>query len=62
MHELKSVLQVDPMDVLGISETFLKPNIHDENLVIDGFHQPERLDRRGKHGGWLLAYISKVVN
>ena len=39
MHELKSVLQVDPrpLDVLGNSETFLTPNDHDARLAIGGF-------------------------
>ena len=64
IHELKSVLQVAPrqIDVLGISEIFLTPKDHDARLAIDGFHQPERLDRKGKRGGGLLAYISTAFS
>ena len=53
MHELKGVLQVDsrPIDVLGISETFLTSNNHDSRIKIDGYYQPDRRDRSGKRGG-----------
>ena len=41
IHDLKGVLQVDPrpIDVLGISETFLTSNDHDVRIRIDGYHQ-----------------------
>ena len=64
MSELKGLLQVDPrpIDVLGISETFLTEHDIDARLTIDGYHQPERRDRCGKRGGGLLAYISTALN
>ena len=64
MSELKGLLQVDPcpIDVLGISETFLTEHDIDTRLTIDGYHQPERRDRCGKRGGGLLTYISTALN
>ena len=64
MSELKGLLQVDPrpIDVLGISETFLTEHDIDARLTIDGYHQPERRDRCGKRGGGLLTYISTALN
>ena len=60
VHGFKCILQVAPrpINVHGISETFLSPNDHDARLAIEGFHQPERLDRKGKRGGGLLAIDS----
>ena len=53
MAELKGLLQVNPrpMDVLGISETFLTENDSDARLNIEGYHQPERRNRCGKREG-----------
>ena len=61
MAELKGLLQVDPrpIDVLGI---FLTENDSDAKLKIEGYHQPERIDRCGKRGGGLLAYTSTALN
>ena len=64
MYELKGVLQVDPrpIDVLSISETFLKSNDYDARNKIDYYHQPERCDRSRKRGGGLLAYVSTALD
>ena len=45
------------VDVLGICETFLKDDIDDNQLMIDGF-SIERRDRKEKGGGGVLVYIS----
>ncbi len=58
------MLQTDlcPIDVLGISETFLMENDPSNQLLIDVYHKPERNDRKGKEGGGVLAYISEALD
>ena len=51
-----------PVDLIGISETFLQPRDDTSSLRIDGYHIPERRDRPNKLGGGLLAYISSAIN
>ncbi len=44
--------------MLGISETFLSQKDPDNKQIIEGYHKPERSDRKDKEGGGLLAYVS----
>ena len=43
-------------DICGITETFLKDTIQDSEINIPGFNTV-RLDRKGKPGGGVIAYI-----
>ena len=54
-----------PIDVLGISETFLTSHDLDVRIKIDGYHQLERREHSGKPGGGgggLLTYVSTALN
>ena len=46
------------LDVL-VSETWLDNNIHDEEILFDGFISIERLDRN-KYGGGNAIYIGSL--
>ena len=45
------------MDIFGVCETFLSDVIPDTLIQIDNFVHVRR-DRKGKHGGGILVYIS----
>ena len=49
MHELKE--DPRPVNIFGITETFLTSNDQDVRIKIHGYDQPERRYRSGKRGG-----------
>ncbi|KAK3084222.1 hypothetical protein FSP39_010249 [Pinctada imbricata] len=55
LHEKQSV------EILGICETFLDQEIHDEMIKLNGFNF-ERRDRVGKAGGGIVVYLSDLLN
>jgi hypothetical protein len=42
--------------VIGVSETWLSPSIHNHLIGLDGFSPPERNDRVNKRGGGVMIY------
>ena len=50
--------------LLAFTETWLEENVHDNQLFIDGFETPVRLDRNSSatwksHGGGLCLYVDR---
>eukprot|EP00745_Piridium_sociabile_P034464 TRINITY_DN59253_c0_g1_i2.p1 TRINITY_DN59253_c0_g1~~TRINITY_DN59253_c0_g1_i2.p1 ORF type:complete len:200 (+),score=15.18 TRINITY_DN59253_c0_g1_i2:99-698(+) len=39
--------EVSPYDIVTLSETWLSDDIHNDDILIQGFHPPVRNDRRG---------------
>ena len=66
IDQIKILLDDSPIDIITISESWLKPHLHSRLLAIDGF-QMYRQDRKvksrtrtrtGKRGGGLLTYVN----
>ena len=49
-------------DVIGVTETWLKPTDPNHLLNLDGFMPPERCDRLTKRGGGVMIYCSTSVS
>jgi len=48
-------------DILAFSETWLSPNISNNNIKLDNFHTPERKDGpNDNHGGVLLNVKNNI--
>lgn len=53
--------EMSNFDVICISETHLDNSIHNDSIVIDGFHPPLRKDRN-RQGGGVAIYISSYLS
>ena len=51
---------ITSLDIFGISETWLDNSITDDQILLPGFLQPIRKDRR-RDGGGVAVYISENV-
>lgn len=49
--------EADLHDILIFSESWLKPETPDENILITNFQTPFRNDRRGRPGGGVIVYV-----
>ena len=43
-------------DIFVCSESWLKPEIKDDSILIENFLQPQRTDRLGRPGGGVVIY------
>ena len=49
-------------DVLAFSETWLSPNISNNNIKLDNFHTPERKDIPNDNHGGVLLYLKNNIS
>ncbi|XP_028403934.1 uncharacterized protein LOC114526522 [Dendronephthya gigantea] len=60
LDSLKLLLAKKPIDILTVSESWLKPSILDSEVSIDGY-SCVRKDRLGKVGGGSLIYVREGI-
>ena len=48
-------------DIICVTETWLNPNIDNDTISMDGFHNPFRKDRNDSHGG-VAIYINESLH
>ena len=53
-------LRIKDIDIVTISETWLGPEIADNDLILSGFHKPIRKDRDGTGGG-VAIYVRESL-
>ena len=54
--------ELSDFDILAFTETWLHPNISDEELQIQSFCKPERKDRMNDPHGGVLIYIKDTIH
>ncbi|MCG8033361.1 MAG: endonuclease/exonuclease/phosphatase family protein, partial [Candidatus Thiodiazotropha taylori] len=53
--------EADSYDVLVFSESWLKPNIHSDNISIEKILPPFRADRSDRPGGGVIVYVRDTL-
>ena len=53
--------EADAYDVLVFSESWLKPEVRDENISIENFLPPFRTDRCDRLGGGVIIYVRDTL-
>ena len=54
-------LKTKDIDIITISETWLTPDIPDDNISLKGFHKPIRKDRDGEGGGVAIYVRENLI-
>ena len=61
LDEIYSVLAIERnFDVIAITETWLTPCVHSEDIKLEGYQLPFRTDRQGRGGGSLI-YVKSTL-
>lgn len=55
--ELADLSHCHNVDIVGVTETWLDDSVASTDFDMDGFQEPERLDRN-RHGGGVMVYIA----
>lgn len=61
LYELKLLVSMHNIDVLCLSETWLKPKDLNSAISLPGFQPPLRLDRSQRRGGGVAIYIKDGI-
>ena len=56
------VTELLPYDIVVLTETWLKPHIHDDQLTLPGFSQIIRNDRTDRPGGGVAIYVKSTIS
>ena len=59
LAELRDLAAMNDVDVLCITETWLKPKHLSSSLLLPDFHPPLRLDRHSSRGGGVAIYVRR---
>ena len=59
LAELRELVTINAIDVLCITETWLKPKHLNSSLVLPGFLPPFRCDRPSTRGGGVAIYVRR---
>ena len=59
LAELRDLAAKNDVDVLCITETWLKPKHLNSSLLLPDFHPPVRLDRHSSRGGGVAIYVRR---
>lgn len=60
IDEVREIFQPTNFDLIAISESWLKPTIHSNNVSLPGYIL-QRNDRTGKQGGGVAVYIREGI-
>ena len=53
--------QINTFDIITVSETWLKPSIENDTILLNGFHPPLRKDRPTEPWGGVAIYVSNKL-